>query len=349
MKRPHGFDGGANEPQPKVVLPPAKIKNDQHVAPVHESSVTSADVHPSEASGTETETAAQPGTVHAPVELRSSENQSLQLNPASPKDQLTATSLRARQALRELKRAQRERRSREKGERKRFTQLTRTRRRRWFVGLGAVLVLAVFVTVGIFSPALNLQKITVVGAQRLDPAAVSASLSGQLGKPLALVDQQSIQDSLGAFNLIQEYTIEILPPHELIVRIVERKPVLNLKRGESFDLVDPAGVVIQSAAERIAGYPMGDGLVVDVNSAAFTATAQSLAYMQGELAAQVETAAATTDQDVTFTLASGLTIIWGSSEHSVRKSVLVNKMLTALAGRPISVINVSSTEAPVFS
>jgi cell division protein FtsQ len=227
--------------------------------------------------------------------------------------------------------------------------MSRSRRRRWFIAIGAVLALALFVTVGIFSPALNLQKITVVGAQRLDPAAVSASLGEQLGKPLALVDQQGVQDALSQFTLIQEYSIETLPPHELLVRIVERKPVLNLKRGESFDLVDPAGVVIQSAPERIAGYPIGEALVVDVNSAAFSAAAQSLAYMQADLAAQVDVASATTDQDVTFKLASGLTIIWGSAEKSARKSVLVNTMLTALAGRSISTINVSSTEAPVFS
>lgn len=217
------------------------------------------------------------------------------------------------------------------------------------IGLGGVLALALFVTVGVFSPALNLQKVTVIGAERLDPTAVAQSLDSQLGKPLAFVDRQSIHESLSAFNLISEYSIETMPPHELIVRIVERHPVLNLKRGDSFDLVDPAGVVIQSAPERIPGYPIGDALVVDVNSPAFTAAAQSLAYMQSDLAAQVDIASATTDQDVTFKLASGLTIIWGSSENSVRKSVLVNKMLASLAGQPVNTINVSSTQAPVFS
>ena len=89
--------------------------------------------------------------------------------------------------------------------------------------------------------------------------------------------------------------------------------------------------------------------MVDVNSPAFVATAQSLTSMLPELAAQVNLASATTDQDVTFTLGSGLVIVWGSAEQSVRKSILVNTMLNSLAGRPVSRIDVSSVESPVFS
>lgn len=256
---------------------------------------------------------------------------------------------RRQSARRALNEAKRQRKNRERRELRRFTRFTRDRRRRWIIALGAILGLVLFITVGILSPALNLQKVTVVGTSRLDANAVATSLDSQLGKPLAFLDQETIHAALSEFSLIQEYSLETLPPHELVVRVVERKPVVNLKRGDVFDLVDPAGVVIESAEARIPGYPLGAGLVVDVNSPAFTATTQSLAYMQPELAAQVDVATATTDQDVTFKLSSGLTVVWGSSEKSVKKSVLVTKMLAALAGRPISVIDVSSTEAPVFS
>lgn len=339
MKRPHGFDGGAQPP--RSARTEARPPSTDAVEPPSIS--TESVEHDAVLSVMEAPAPEQKAAEHAGVDPAHDEQS------GSAQAQLAASSARAKEALHALKRAQRERRAREKGERRRFTRISRSRRRRWVIAIGSVVALALFVTAGVLSPALNLQKITVVGAQRLDPNAVSESLSSQLGKPLAFVDQKSVHEALSSFSLIQEYSIETMPPHELIVRIVERKPVLNLKRGENFDLVDPAGVVIETGPERIPGYPIGEGLVVDVNSPAFEATAQSLAYMQADLAAQVNTAAATTDQDVTFTLASGLTVIWGSSEQSVRKSVLVNKMLAALAGRPINTINVSSTEAPVFS
>jgi len=264
-------------------------------------------------------------------------------------DELALQPSRAKQALRDLKRAQRQRRASERRERRRFLRPGRIRRQRVLVAASSVLALAVFVGIGVLSPALNLRTITVVGAERLDPAVVSERLESQLGTPLALLNTDDIRGALGEFTLIEAYSLETLPPHELVVRIVERKPVITLKRGDVFDLVDPAGVVIDSSAERIPGYPLGEGLVVDVNSPAFTATAKSLAYMQPELSAQVNVATASTDQDVTFVLASGLTIFWGSSEDSVRKSVLVNTMLTSLAGQPVSSLDVSSVQSPVFS
>lgn len=258
-------------------------------------------------------------------------------------------SSREKQALRELKRAHRLRRRGEKRERKRFTGAARLRRRRVLVPLAAVLALAGFVAIGTLSPILNLRTITVVGAERVDPNLIIERLQSQIGTPLALLNEAQIRETLSAFPLIEEYAIETIPPHELVVRVVERRPVMTLKRGEVFDLVDAAGVVMQSQTERIPGFPLGEGLVVDVNSPAFVATAQSLTSMLPELAAQVNLASATTDQDVTFTLGSGLVIVWGSAEQSVRKSILVNTMLNSLAGRPVSRIDVSSVESPVFS
>lgn len=323
MKRPHGFDNKTDDAR----------KRPRVDAPVSSAGEVSAEDVP-----------AQPVDIRPPHPLDQSAEQAVETT-----DELAESAERTRQAREALRQARTQRKRRERWERKRFTRFSRERSRRWFVALGSVLALAVFIVVGIFSPALSLRTITVSGVDRLDSQVVVQSLSEQVGKPLAFLDGDAIEAALREFPLIQEYSVETLPPHELVIRVIERRPVLNLKRGEAFDLVDPAGVVIESAATRIPGYPLGDALVSDVKSPAFAAAAESLAYMQPELAAQVDVAAATTDQDVTFKLASGLTIVWGSAEDSLKKSVLVNTMLTALNGRPISVIDVSSTEAPVFS
>lgn len=329
MKRPVGFDGqrepaSPQKPQSREV--PVPPEPDEWRAPV-------VPIAPEE-----TDTSSQSDTPQNDAD-----------EILTPQQVALEQSQRAKAALKALKAAQKERRQRERGERRRFTRWSRVRRKRWLIALAAIAGLAAFVAVGVLTPLLNLQKITVIGAERLDSAAIVASLETEQGVPLALIDESRIREKLSEFSLIQEYAIEIVPPHELVVRIVERSPVLTIQRGERFDLVDPAGVVIETTDARVPGFPIADALVVDVNSPSFRAAAQSLSRMQPELAAQVNIASATTDQDVSFTLTSGLRVIWGSSEQSVRKSVLVNTMMKSLAGRPVSTIDVSSTETPVFS
>lgn len=327
MKRPHGFDSSGRDTRP---LPDrAADKRSPEAAPGVVAPAPVDPELPELASGPVIEQPESPTTaVHT---------------------ELAEQTKRARDALKDLKLARKTRKKREKGERRRFTQLSRVRKRRWLIAAVSVAALALFVTIGVFSPAMTVQKIEVIGASRLDSVAVVESVGFEIGQPLVSVDAQKIHDALTQFPLIQKYSIETQPPNTLVIRVIERQPVINIKRGKQFDLVDSAGVVIQTADARIPGFALADGLVVDVNSPAFEATASALANMQPELAAQVDIASATTDQDVTFKLVNGITIIWGSADESAKKSILATKMMAALAGRNVSTINVSSTEAPVFS
>ena len=327
MKRPHGFDSSGQDARPLSDRAADKRSSEVAPEPIALPPATADVLEPASAPVIE-EPESSATSVHT---------------------ELAEQTKRAKDALRDLKLARKTRKKREKGERRRFTQPSRARKRRWLIAVVSVAALALFVTIGVFSPAMTVQKIEVIGASRLDSAAVVDSVGFEIGQPLVSVDAQKIHDALTQFPLIQKYSIETQPPNTLVIRVIERQPVINIKRGKQFDLVDSAGVVIQTAEARIAGFALADGLVVDVNSPAFEATSSALANMQPELAAQVDIASATTDQDVTFKLVNGITIIWGSADESAKKSILATKMMAALAGRNVSTINVSSTEAPVFS
>lgn len=343
MKRPAGFDPGDASDASRPPERELSRRASKPVTPISRESVSNPSVSNPSVSDALDE---HPEHTAVPVEPAATTVTSEFVKTSREGE---VRSRREKQALRELKLAHRRRRRGEKREQRRFTGAVRLRRRRILVPVVAVLGLALFVAVGALSPMLNLRTITVLGAERIDPSLIVERLQPQLGTPLALLDERSISETLSAFPLIEEYAIETIPPHELVVRIVERQPVMSIKRGEIFDLVDAAGVVMQSQPEQVPGYPLGEGLVVDVNSPAFVATSKSLTSMLPELAAQVNLASATTDQDVTFTLSSGLVVVWGSADQSVKKSVLVNTMLSSLAGQSISRIDVSSVEAPVFS
>jgi cell division protein FtsQ len=260
----------------------------------------------------------------------------------------TAKPERARPAARELRRAKRERRSYEKGEVRRFTRRTRSRRR---LVVSLVAVAATFVTliaVAVWSPLLALKQITIVGANRVDAAAVHEAIDGQLGTPLALVDLGRLTDELAAFPLIRSYTTESVPPHTLVVTIVERQPVGLVSDGSQFAVVDPAGVVIESVATRPPGLPVIAAGDASIGNPAFAAAVEVLLALPPALLAQVDTISATTNDDVAFVLTGDVqSVTWGSVDRSEFKARVLATLLTTQAPTTRSEFDVSAPDAPV--
>ncbi|MEO6310424.1 MAG: FtsQ-type POTRA domain-containing protein, partial [Leifsonia sp.] len=173
--------------------------------------------------------------------------------PGSAVDPAALTPAAARKQLRAATKA---RKHYERGEVRRFTWRSRRRRRTWLVLGGAVAVLVAFVLVGAYSPLMAMRTIEVVGTHRIPAEQVQAALASQIGTPLPIVDSDQIKRELSTFTLIQSYSTESRPPNTLVVRIVERVPVGLLATPTGFDLIDAAGVILQSGAERVAGYPV---------------------------------------------------------------------------------------------
>lgn len=253
-----------------------------------------------------------------------------------------------RVAEQQLKEAIKGRKRRDRREQRRFTWHVRRRRRPWLVAGVAVLAVALFVVVGVFTPLMSVRVVQVEGASRVDVAAVEAALAPLAGTPLALVDQAQVHRALVPFPLIQRYTVETIPPHTLVVRLEERVPVLALPSDAGFDLVDPAGVTVEQSEARPEGVPLAEGVAATRSSAAFSEVARVLRDVPPELRAQFATATASTGQDVSFVLQSGVQVVWGEADETPRKAVVLAAILGALGERPVSLIDVSSSEAPIF-
>lgn len=103
---------------------------------------------------------------------------------------------------------------------------------------------------------------------------------------------------------------------------------------------------LEAAPARL---PLADkGTITSSSSKAFLAAAAVLRDMPESLRSEILTVTATGTQDITFGMRNGLTVRWGNDQETVFKAVIYEKMLGALAGRQIKVIDVSSTQAPVF-
>jgi cell division protein FtsQ len=230
----------------------------------------------------------------------------------------------------------------EKAETRRFTRHSRRRRITW-ITIGAIAVVLVAVlAVAVFSPILALRTIRVEGATTVKASAVKSALDDQLGTPLALLDTTRIDHDLSQFTLIRSYVTEIVPPNTLVVRIVERQAIAAMPDGASFDLVDPAGVVLKTAATR-SGLPIIDIGTEKLGSAAFSAAVKVLLALPASVSGKVQSISATTLDNVSLTLTGDKhTVVWGSADNSDEKAQTLAALLRISKCRSLTVINVTA-------
>lgn len=253
-----------------------------------------------------------------------------------------------RAAERRVRAAGRQHRARLRRERRRFAADARRRRRNAWIALAAVLALGLFVVVGAFTPLMAVREVQVIGASAVNQGEVEQALEPFDGRPLALVDDADVHRALEPFPLIQRYAVERVPPHTLVVRIEERVPVVSVSGDEGYAFYDAAGVLLGRGEEPPAGVPVASGSVADLSSAAFQSAARTLRDMPSGLREQIVGVEATSAQDVAFTLASGVRVLWGDSERTQSKAAVLQTMVAALGDRAREVIDVSSPDAPVF-
>jgi cell division protein FtsQ len=208
--------------------------------------------------------------------------------------------------------------------------------------------------VAVFSPLLALREIRIDGTARLDPVALQSAVDGQLGTPLALLDDDRITRELGAFPLIRSYTTEVLPPGTLAIHIVERQPIGVVKSTGAngtggFDLVDPAGIVVESTSIRPEGVALIQLVGAEVGDKLFLSMTDVLLALPPEVLTRVDTITATTKDDVTLTLVgSNQRVVWGSSERASTKAAELAWLLAIHGGSGPGEYDVSAPGSAVF-
>jgi len=206
------------------------------------------------------------------------------------------------------------------------------------------------VATAVFSPLLALREVRVDGTSRLDAADLVDAVDGQLGTPLALLDEARIRAELGEFALIKSYVTELVPPGTLVIHIVERAPIGVLPAPDGFRLVDPAGVVIETTLTRPEGYPLielAEG--EQLGGTGFRSMAGVLLALPASVLSQVTTISARTMDDVTLTLeGSDQLVRWGSAEDSDRKAAVLVRLIALHGGDGPGVYDVSAPGIGIF-
>jgi len=215
-------------------------------------------------------------------------------------------------------------------------------RRRWVRRLIAVLVLcalgAAVWLVG-FSEVLGVRTVTVEGGDAALRRHVRAAVAIPPGKPMARVDVEAVATRVStAVPTVREIEVERRWPSTVTVTVAPRVPVLAMRAGLRWTLLDEDGVVVdrQNAAPALpvltrAGAPRA---VVDA--------AAVVAALPKKLHHTVRTVTASTADSITLHTKGGLTVIWGSQDESDRKA----RVLAALLRHKAKVYDVSSPDLP---
>lgn len=254
--------------------------------------------------------------------------------------------VRAAETAREARVAKRRRRLLERAEVRRFTRRSRHRRAAWITAASIVLVFGVSILVAVFSPLMALQTIEIKGTNRVDETQLRQALSDQIGTPLARLDFDAIKRDIAGFPLIESYVTEEAPPHTLVVTVTERTPVVAVQSGKSFDLVDPAGIVVQSSPKQPANMPVADIGNAKLGSSVFRTMTEVVLALPSTVRQQVTSVKASTADDVTLTLQDGSSVVWGNPEQSDAKAALLAALVKDHAARNPGVVVEYDVSAP---
>ncbi|KQS08217.1 hypothetical protein ASG04_13975 [Curtobacterium sp. Leaf183] len=248
-------------------------------------------------------------------------------------DEPIGSKVRAAETAREARAARKRRRLLERTEVRRFTRRSRHRRAVGITAASVVLVLGVSILVAVFSPLMALRTIEIKGTSRVDDTQLRQALSDQMGTPLARLDFDAIKKDIAGFPLIESYVTEEEPPHTLVVTVTERTPVVAVKSGDAFQLVDPAGIVVQSSPTQPDTMPVADIGRTQLGSSVFRTMTEVVLALPSAVRSQVSGVAASTADDVTLTMKDGSRVVWGSPDDSDAKAALLDALVKDHATR----------------
>lgn len=207
--------------------------------------------------------------------------------------------------------------------------------------LVAVLLLAVGTWVAYFSPFLVVREVAVAGQRQVGSDAVVAAAAVPLGTPLARQDVQGIAERTTRIPAVEAASVTRQWPSTLLVTVIEREPVLAVRQGGEFLLVDATGVAFDRVgsaprdAVQAEADPTDQALLRDVGAVA--------GALPAELGRQVRLLTAASPDRIRLRLRSGVEVNWGSAADSPLKGQIVTALLK---GEPRASIDVSSPNNP---
>ncbi|MDT4942663.1 MAG: cell division protein FtsQ [Pseudonocardiales bacterium] len=203
--------------------------------------------------------------------------------------------------------------------------------------------------VGYASPLMRLSSITVKGTSRLSTGQVLAAAGVRPGVPLVEVPVGAVRGRVASLPLVAGVRVDRDWPNRLVIEVTERRPVAAVSSGGAAGsevvLVDSAGVAFAAASSVPAG-------LVDLRvplptlgstSGAAAAALDVWAQLPPGVRREIRWMRADSADAVSFELARGSTVVWGSPGDSADKL----SVLAALMRSRASIYDVSTPSVAI--
>ncbi|MFG2355864.1 cell division protein FtsQ/DivIB [Streptomyces sp. NPDC048521] len=206
---------------------------------------------------------------------------------------------------------------------------------------------------------LRLERVSVSGTRVLTPAQVREAAAAPVGAPMISVDTAAIEARLRR-KLPRIDTVEVVRswPHGIGLKVIERTPVLLVRKGGNFVEVDDEGVRFATVSQAPKGVPMLELAISRTGSGAagfrrfgtdrlVREAVQVAGALPAEVARNTRNVQVRSYDDISLQLGGGRTVAWGSGENGRAKARTLTALMKAAPGARY--FDVSVPTAPASS
>lgn len=200
---------------------------------------------------------------------------------------------------------------------RRLAELRKRARKRAIV-TAAVLALPTALCVAALSPAMDVDTVRVVGTRRLTPAEIERV--ARIGDgPLAIVDTDAVRRRVMALQGVKKATVTREWPSAVVVKVVERVPVVAVPREGRTELYDIDAVLVATVDTAPATTPRLNVADGSPTPEVVGAAVAMLRALPKPLRQQVRDLTAAGPASLSFHLENGAEVVWGNGERTKEK------------------------------
>jgi cell division protein FtsQ len=220
--------------------------------------------------------------------------------------------------------------------------------RRWLVWryvIGSVLlvVLAIGgVWLVFFGSTLTVKHVDVQGESRLSQEQVLAAAKVPAGAHLVDLDLGAIRTRVAGLAAVKKVDVSRDWPDGVLIKVTERRAVAAVEIAGRYRAMDSDGVLFRTYAHPPAGMPRVVAPAT-VSNDALAEAGRVIASLPRGLAARVDHVGVRGIDQVTLSMRSGATVLWGSDAQSSLKAQVLQQLLT----HPARTYDVSVPGQPV--
>ncbi|MEU3016009.1 FtsQ-type POTRA domain-containing protein [Nocardiopsis sp. NPDC007018] len=200
----------------------------------------------------------------------------------------------------------------------------------WKVAFAVLLVVSLVCVVTwvlLGSRLLVVRDVAVTGLDRVSREEVVAAVAVETGTPLVRVDLEQGGERAESLDLVESAEVTRGWPATLRVEVVERRPLLAIRVGEEYRLVDGDGVRIEDSADRPGTHPLVRVTGEIEGNTAVRAAADIVEEAPDSLIAQIQLIDATDTGHITVELGDGSVVEWGDAHDTAGKSDVLRVLM----------------------